>query len=136
MLTRKDEGGLPLIARPKLADSSRADLFVSLHYNALPDGVDPNRNRGSSAYYFHPQSYKLAEAILRRMLRRLKLPNFGLYYDNLAVCRVTSMPSALIEPAFLMHPLEEMRILDPEFREKLATAIVEGLEDFVKLSID
>ncbi len=136
MLTRNDELGLPLTARPKLADSSRADLFISLHYNALPDGVDPNRSRGSSAYYFHPQSYKMAEAILRRILKRMKLPNFGLYYDNLAVCRVTSMPSALIEPAFLMHPLEEMRILDPEFREELATAIVEGLEDFVKLSLD
>jgi N-acetylmuramoyl-L-alanine amidase len=136
MLTRNDELGLPLAARPKFADSSRAHLFLSLHYNALPDGVDPNRSRGSSTYYFHPHSYRLAEAVLRRMLKKLKLPNFGLYYDNLAVCRVTSMPSALIEPAFIMHPIEEMRILDPEFRDDLATAIVEGLEDFVKLSLD
>jgi N-acetylmuramoyl-L-alanine amidase len=134
MLTRDDPEGIALTARPKLAEVAGADVLLSLHYNALPDGVDPNRNRGSSAYYFHPQSYKLAEAILRRLLRKLKLPNFGLYYENLAVCRVTSMPAALLEPAFLMHPLEEVRILDAKFREDTATAIIQGLEDFVKLS--
>jgi N-acetylmuramoyl-L-alanine amidase len=134
MLTRTTEEGIALAARPKLAEAAGADLLVSLHYNALPDGVNPNRNRGSSAYYFHPQSYRLAEAILRRLLRRVRLQNFGLYYENLAVCRVTSMPAALIEPAFIMHPLEEMRILDADFRDDTAIAIVEGLEDFVKLS--
>jgi N-acetylmuramoyl-L-alanine amidase len=98
----------------------------------LPDGVDPDKNRGSSTYYFHPQSYPLAQSILRSMLKRLKLPNFGLFYDNLSVCRVTSMPSVLIEPAFLMHPLEEALILDSDFREKTAEAIVAGIEEFVR----
>lgn len=134
VLTRSGEEGISLAGRPQLAEAVGVDVLVSLHFNALPDGVNPDRSRGSSAYYFHPQSYKLAEAILHRLLKKLKLANFGLYYDNLAVCRVTSMPAALIEPAFLMHPVEEMRILDPEFREDTAAAIVEGLEDFVRQS--
>jgi N-acetylmuramoyl-L-alanine amidase len=132
ILTRNDSTGIALQARAKLAEVAGADIFISLHYNALPDGVNPDKNRGSSTYYFHPQSYPLAQSILRNMLKQLKLPNFGLFYDNLAVCRVTSMPSVLIEPAFLMHPLEEALILDPDFRNKTAEAIVAGIEEFVR----
>jgi N-acetylmuramoyl-L-alanine amidase len=132
ILTRNDSTGIALQARAKLAEVAGADIFISLHYNALPDGVNPDKSRGSSTYYFHPQSYSLAQSILRNLLKRLKLPNFGLFYDNLAVCRVTSMPSVLIEPAFLMHPLEEALILDPDFREKTAEAIVAGIEEFVR----
>ena len=133
VLTRQTmEEGIALAARTKLAEVAGADIFVSLHYNALPDGVNPDQNRGSSAYYFHPQSSLLAHSILRHLLRELKLPNFGLFYDNLSVCRVTSMPSVLLEPAFIMHPLEEALILDPAFREKTAAAIVAGIEEFAR----
>ena len=136
VLTRQTmEEGIALAARTKLAEVAGADIFVSLHYNALPDGVNPDKNRGSSAYYFHPQSYPLAQSILRNLLKQLQLPNFGLFYDNLAVCRVTSMPSVLLEPAFIMHPFEEALILDPAFREKTAAAIVAGIEEFVKTAI-
>lgn len=129
------EEGITLATRTKLAEAAGADIFVSLHYNALPDGVNPDKNRGTSVYYFHPQSYPLAQSLLRNLLKHLQLPNFGLFYDNLSVCRVTSMPSVLIEPAFIMHPLEEVLILDPAFREKTATAIVNGIEEFVRNSI-
>jgi N-acetylmuramoyl-L-alanine amidase len=133
VLTRQSaEEGITLAARTKFAEAAGADLFVSLHYNALPDGLNPDNSRGTSAYYFHPQSYPLAQSILRNLLKRLKLSNFGLFYDNLAVCRVTSMPSVLIESAFIMHPAEEILILDPTFREKTAEAIVTGIEDFLK----
>jgi len=136
VLTRQTiEEGIVLTARTKLAEVAGADIFVSLHYNALPDGVNPDKNRGSSAYYFHPQSYPLAQSILRNLLKQLKLPNFGLFYDNLAVCRVTSMPSVLLEPAFIMHPLEEALILDPAFRDKTAAAIVAGIEEFVRNAV-
>lgn len=136
VLTREGAEGITLGARPKLAEVVNADLLVSLHYNALPDGVNPFLNHGTSAYYFHPQSYGLASAILKKLLKNLKLPNFGLFYDNLAVCRVTSMPAVLIEPAFIMHPQEEALIRDPQFRRNIAEAIVQGMEEFVKAAKD
>lgn len=131
-LTRKSSHGASLQARTKMAIYLEADLFLSLHYNALPDGVNPWRNRGSSAYYYHPQSLSLAAAIQQRMLKKLELPDYGLYYDNLAVCRITQMPSVLIEPAFIMHPQEETLIKSPKFRKKTAEAIVDGIKDFYK----
>ncbi|RMF68160.1 MAG: N-acetylmuramoyl-L-alanine amidase, partial [Calditrichaeota bacterium] len=131
-LTRHDRHGITLAARARVAALLQPDLLVSLHYNALPDGVDPFRNRGSSTYYYQPQSRALAVAIQKRMVEKLKLANYGLFYDNLAICRVTQMPVVLVEPAFIMHPEEEMLIRNKKFMEKTADAIVKGIEDFLK----
>jgi len=37
----------------------------------------------------------------------------------------------LVEGAFLSNPEDEMLLLDDAFLEKLATAVVEGIEDFL-----
>ncbi|RMD97664.1 MAG: N-acetylmuramoyl-L-alanine amidase, partial [Calditrichaeota bacterium] len=133
-LTREGSYGINLASRTKIAEAVNAHIFVSLHFNALPDGVNPFHSRGTSTYYYHTQSYPLAKEVQRQLLRKTRLPNFGLFYDNLAVCRMTWMPSILVEPAFIMHPAEEMKILDPKFQRKVCEGIVAGLEKFVKKS--
>ena len=130
-LTRSQkEHNITLSARRKYADISNADIFISLHYNALPDGVNPFVMYGSSAYYFHSQNYTLANTLLLKLINKIKLSNFGLFRKNLAMCRITSMPAVLIEPAFMTQPTEEALILDSEFQQKTANAIIEGLESF------
>jgi len=110
----------------------QADVLLSIHHNALPDDVNPFTSRGTSTYYYHPQSHALAAAIQKRLLKKLKLPNFGLYYDNLSVCRTPQMPAVLIEPAFMMHPEEETQIRSRKYKQNAADAIIKGLEDFLK----
>jgi len=132
VMTRQTEQGPSLYDRPQVAVEANADILISVHNNALPDGVNPFRNHGSSAYYYHPQSYPLAVAIQRRFLEKLKLPNFGLFYDNLALCRPPQMPAVLVEPTFIMYPEEEQLLNSADFRKKIAEAIVKGIEDFVK----
>lgn len=131
-LTRKDHHGAALAVRTKLAAFVQADVLLSIHHNALPDGVNPFANKGSSTYYYHPQSHALAVAIQKRLQTKLKLTNFGLYYDNLSICRIPQMPAVLIEPAFIMHPDEEMQIRTRKYKKNAADAIVKGLEDFLK----
>ena len=135
-MTRKGYHGASLTARTKMAAYLEADMFLSLHYNALPDGVNPFQNHGISTYYYHPQSRILAMSIQKQLLGKLKLPNYGIFYDNLAVCRMTQMPSVLIEPAFIMHPEEEKLLLDPEFQNAAADAIISGIEQFLKQAKD
>ncbi|MFQ5707346.1 MAG: N-acetylmuramoyl-L-alanine amidase [bacterium] len=131
-LTRESRHGVALGVRPKMAALVGADLLLSIHHNAIPDGVNPFKSRGSSTYYFHPQSRPLAVAIQKELQKKLKLPSFGVYYDNLALCRPPQMPAVLIEPAFIMHPEEEMLIGSVEYQEKAAEAIIRGIEDFLK----
>jgi len=131
-LTRDDRRPASLRARPILARVLRPHVLLSLHHNALPDGVNPFENHGTSVYYYHPQSYPLAVKLQEALLRRLGFQNFGLYYDNLALCRPTQMPAVLAEPGFMMYPPEEMQIRTPAYRREVAKAVTEALEKFLK----
>lgn len=132
VMTREREEGIDLYTRPRLAAVVDADLLISIHFNALPDGVNPWRNNGSSTYYFHPMGSRLARSIHRAVLAELGLPDFGVYYANLALCRTTQMPAVLTEEAFMMIPEQERLLGTPEFRMRCARAILTGIERFLK----
>ena len=134
--SRHDDEGISLRARKRMAEIVSPDVLLSLHHNAIPDGLDPAKSRGTSTYYYQPQSYELARLVQQELLETFGLNDFGLYYDNLAMCRPTQMPAILIEPAFMMHPEEEMLILSDSYRKKCAAAIVDALEDYFKAKDD
>ena len=46
--------------RVALAESAGAELLVSIHNNALPDGINPFTNNGTSVFYNQPRSVPLA----------------------------------------------------------------------------
>jgi len=60
------------------------------------------------------------------------LRDLGVYYDNLALTRPTWMPSILCEGAFLMLPEQEAALRTPEFQERYARGIVDGLEEYFR----
>jgi len=130
--TRTGAEGISLRARKKMAEIVNPDFLLSLHHNAIPDGLNPFRNHGTSTYYYQPQSYDLARLVQENLLKKLKLVDFGLYYDNLAMCRPTQMPAILIEPAFMMYPEEEMLVKTKKYMNKCSDAIVDALEEYLK----
>jgi N-acetylmuramoyl-L-alanine amidase len=132
IITREDTSALPLYDRPKIARAADADLFISIHNNALPDGVNPFLNNGTSSYYYHPHSIKLARAIHGEMLKETDLADYGLYHGNLAVNRPTQYPAVLVECTFIILPEEEARLKTEKFQKKLARAIRKGIEKFLK----
>ena len=109
-----------------------ADILLSMHFNGLPDGVDPTKTHGISTYYYQPQGYRLAYLIQKKLLNRTGVKNFGLFYNNLAICRTTQMISVLVEPGFIIHPWEEILIASAAYREKVVAAISEAIEQFLK----
>ncbi|HOP06791.1 MAG TPA: N-acetylmuramoyl-L-alanine amidase [candidate division Zixibacteria bacterium] len=132
VMTRYDDRNVPLYSRPAFADSVGADLFISIHNNALPDGVNPFENNGASVYYYHPHSLDLARAVHHCLLDEIDLPDHGLYHGNLAVARSTAYPAILIECAFMILPEQEAMLKDVGFRKKIARGIREGVERFLK----
>ena len=131
-LTRNDMSPLALYDRPKIAVAEKADLFISVHNNAVADGVNPLISNGISTYYYHPHSQPMAEAVQKAMIRNIDLPDFGLYYGNLAVNRPTQYPAILIECAFMMIPEQEALLKKKSFRKKIAESVVEGIKDFLR----
>jgi len=136
VLTREEEQGVALLTRPHLAAFVNADVLLSLHFNSLPDGVNPYRNHGTSTYYFQPMSYPLALAIQEGLLEHLQLPDFGLFNRSLVLTRPTGMLAVLLEPAFMIHPEEERKIQSPAFQDSIAVAVTQSLEKFFDLRRD
>ncbi len=131
IMTRDGSGGLGLYDRPKLAVRERADLFISIHNNALPDGTNPFENNGTATFYYHPHSAPLAYAVHNSMKASLPLKDFGWYYGNLAVIRPTQYPAILVECAFMMIPEQEAKLKTRKFQKKIADAIVQGIKNYI-----
>lgn len=131
-MTRCDTSDVPLYDRPAIAKAAGADLYVSVHNNALPDGVNPFENNGTSTYYYHPHSIDLARRVHAELLEELKLPDHGLYHANFAVTRPTQYPAILVECAFMMIPQQEALLKTPNFRKKIAEAVTDGIKQFLK----
>ncbi len=131
-LTRGKEDGISVYTRPKLAAFIGADILLSMHFNSVPDGADPLKARGASTYYYHPQSYKLAYLVQQKLLQKTDSDNFGLRFGNFTVIRATQMLSVLVEPAFIIHPEDEIKIRSTEFQDQVTDAIVEAIEEFLQ----
>ena len=132
LMTRDTRDTLALGDRPIMARRANAHALVSIHLNALPDGVNPFTAQGTGSYYFWPPSEPMARAIQRGMVKWMGLPDLGVYYDNLALVRPTWMPSVLAEGAFIMIPEQEYAVSTPGFQERYARGVVEGLEEFFR----
>ncbi|HEX6808690.1 MAG TPA: N-acetylmuramoyl-L-alanine amidase [Gemmatimonadaceae bacterium] len=132
IMTRTTAAPVALGDRPIMARRADAQALVSIHLNALPDGVDPFVSHGTGTYFFHPQSEPLARALETSLVRRLGLPELGIHYDNLALARPTWMPAVLCEGAFIMMPEQEAALRTPQFQAAYARGIADGLETYFR----
>jgi N-acetylmuramoyl-L-alanine amidase len=131
-MTRTTDQPVELWPRVKFADSVSADLLVSIHNNALPDGVNPFTNNGASVFYNHPRSIPLAQAIQQALVRQLGVRDLGAARGDLALVRPTWMPAVLTEGLFLMVPEQESALRQPSGQRAYALAVRDGIVQFLK----
>ncbi|HSM08103.1 MAG TPA: N-acetylmuramoyl-L-alanine amidase [Gemmatimonadota bacterium] len=132
VLIRDDTLPIGLYERTTAAMDAGAELFVSIHNNALPDGVQPIGREGTSTYHYHPHSHDLAVAVQEGMLATMGLRDLGVYWGDLAVTRMSWMPSVLAEGAFMMIPSHEAALMTPEFQAAYARGVLDGIEAFLR----
>jgi N-acetylmuramoyl-L-alanine amidase len=135
-MTREGDSSIALYERPKFAYRHSPDVYISVHNNALPDGINPFYNNGSSTYYYESHSHDLAQLVQTRLVKATGLPDIGLYNGNFAVIRPTGYLAILVECAFMMIPEQEMALKEPSFQKKIAGAIVNGVLDFVDTEVE
>jgi N-acetylmuramoyl-L-alanine amidase len=132
VMTRTTAAPVALADRPIIARRANANAFVSIHLNAYPDGINPFISPGTGTYFFRSQSEPLARAVQRGMVAQMGLPDLGVNYNNLAVVRATWYPAVLCEGAFIMMPDQEFALRTPEFQERYARGIADGLENYFR----
>lgn len=132
LMTRKDSMPVDLTPRVLFADSVGADLLVSIHNNALPDGVNPFTNSGTSVYYNQPRSLAWARPVEAQLVRRLGIQELGVGRGDLALVRPTWMPSILTEGMFLMIPEQENALRSASGQRLYAQAVYDGTLAFLR----
>ena len=132
VMTRTTPDPVALEVRPAIARRAKGDLLVSIHFNALPDGLNPYTSHGTGTYFYQPHSIALARDVQEGMLRRMGLRDRGIFYENFALVRTTWMPSVLCEGAFIIMPDQEAAIRTPEFQRAYALGVADGIEAFFR----
>lgn len=130
ILTRTGDTNLTLAGRAQIANDSNADIFVSIHCNANTKSTV----QGTSTYYYNNGNgqvdvrKKLASVVQSELVNAIGRKNLGVLQANFAVLRLTTVPSILVETAFISNPEEEELLADSSFRSKIAEGIANGLE--------
>lgn len=132
IMTRTSPGPVDLNVRPSISRRENAEAFVSIHLNAVPDGLNPFRAQGTATYHYYMHSGALADSVQRTAVANLGLKNNGVKRENFAVIRGTWMPSILVEGAFIIMPDQEAALQTPEYQMKYAQGIVDGLENYFR----
>lgn len=130
--TNDESEQVPLQERSRFVKKIGGDIYISIHNNAIADGEDPySKARGFQIYYYHLHSYDLAKEIHKSFVKNINLPDEGLRFGDYHVARITSMPSILIENAYMILPEHEEMLLDHNFQNKIADAIYKGILNFL-----
>lgn len=130
-LMRDADVPLDLGPRVQRADRSGADLLVSIHNNALPDGINPFTNNGTSVFYNHVPSLPLAQAVQAALVEEVGLRDLGVARGDLAMVRPTWLPAILTEGFFMIVPEQEAALRTAEGRGRYARGVVEGIRRFL-----
>ncbi|ERN40563.1 N-acetylmuramoyl-L-alanine amidase [Rubidibacter lacunae KORDI 51-2] len=128
-MTRQDDRFISLGGRSQLANRARANLFVSIHANAISMSR-PDVNGLETFYY--STGRRLAQAIQSSMVQRFNMRNRGVKQANFHVLRHSSMPAVLVEVGFVTGREDAPRLADSNFRRAMAEAIAEGVLRYVR----
>jgi N-acetylmuramoyl-L-alanine amidase len=148
VLTRRDDRYLELFDRAHIANRIPRALFVSIHFNdsttGSGDGVETFYAQQKAAFRDDgwtfasliqgkpepapvDQGASFATSIQASIVGELGVTDRGAKPRQLAVVRLTRCPAVLVEGGFINNPAEARKLASPEYREKLATAVCDGV---------
>jgi N-acetylmuramoyl-L-alanine amidase len=126
MMTRATDTYVGLSERAQMANQAGADYFLSIHINAgggtgFESLVQPGCDNGETG-----RIRGIIHSAVADYFTANGMPDRGRKQADLAVCRETNMPAALIECGFI-DSADAQKLADPAFRQGIAEAIVKGL---------
>lgn len=140
LLTREDDSDLAakdtkgysrrkvedLKKRVQLINESEADLFISIHLNAIPSP----RWRGAQTFYYGSliENERLAKFIQAELRRNLENTDRSAKIINTVyLLKYAKKPGALVEIGFLSNPEERELLASDHYQTQLAASIYKGV---------
>lgn len=151
VLTRRDDSHIGLEERSALANRIDHSMFVSIHFNQSSaseasgvetfyarEKISPESAWTWVGFFSTPESPEsdngegLAGYIQTALVERVDATNRGIRGRPLYVVRHVRAPAVLVEGGFLSNAFDARLISTPEYRDRLASAIAEGVMRFEK----
>ncbi|QQZ09594.1 N-acetylmuramoyl-L-alanine amidase CwlD [Heyndrickxia vini] len=140
MLTREDDSDLADpntkgIGRRKVEDlknrlnminESDADLYLSIHLNAIPS---PRWSGAQTFYSPHLiENKRIAKFIQSELIRNLEnTDREAKILKNIYVVKNANKPGALVEIGFLSNPTERQNLKSEKYQKKISASIYNGI---------
>lgn len=118
--------------RAKMMNDLGCDLVLRIHC----DGAEGRKPNGiglyvNESYPISEASYAAAEAILPRMCEATGAKMRDIYEsDTYTGLNWSTVPCILVECGFMSNPEEDQKLNTPEYQQKLAEGMVEGICDY------
>jgi N-acetylmuramoyl-L-alanine amidase len=151
-MTRTNDTYVSLEDRVKFANRFSRAVFVSIHFNSsgggvgvesfalAPEGVTSNmfsehhvsasdvaRHAGNAQ---DEHNIALTASIHAMVLTRLAAFDRGVKHARFHVLRDVKIPAVLVEGGFISNPSEGQRIATSYYRQRLGTAIAQGIQNY------
>ncbi|MDF1657669.1 MAG: N-acetylmuramoyl-L-alanine amidase [Verrucomicrobiales bacterium] len=149
---------IELHERPKMNKNYESPVFVSVHFNSAgwkpsangievyalpsaglpttgkaPDPILDRRKDAGNAIV--PASFVFANTMQHTLLGKMSESfDRGVKRARYVVLRYSDVPSILIEGGFVTNPEETKKIHSPEWREKYASAVADGILAYMALA--
>jgi N-acetylmuramoyl-L-alanine amidase len=127
LMTRDGDYFVTLQGRCDFANTRNADLFISCHIDSAP-GLTAT---GSTTYYTSAPSQLFAREVQNELVKATGLRSKGIIQRRLYVTRNTIMPSVLTESCYISNPQEEKKLMDANFRQRVAVGLAQGICNYI-----
>ncbi len=152
VLTRSTDDFIPLDDRAAIASAQKSAIFISIHFNhggmgtgvesytLAPCGVPSMMADGPAVSDFREcngnsrdqENMALATASHAALVMKTRMADRGLKRARFVVIRDISIPGVLIEGGFLSNPTDAKLIATSLYRQTLATAVLQAVENYRK----
>ena len=131
IMTRTEDVNVYLNERARIANRENADLFISIHQNALEDD---DVTSGIETWY-NPvkdtESKILAQNIQENIIKTTNANDLGIKESKgLIVTQKTEMPSCLVETGFLSSTKERQKLAQDDYQDKIVEGIYNGIKSY------
>ena len=130
--TRTNDKHITLAERCAISNNKGANAFISIHLNA-----STNRNaHGIETWHYYKvgdNTKELANNIQNNLIKSTSAKNRGVKTtETLYVLKHTIAPAVLVECGFISNHEESELLFDDDYQNKIANAIVKGVEKTIK----
>lgn len=121
-----------LAARVEMVEESDADLFISIHANAVANA----KRHGAEVFYYAKSDVgkTLANSIQNELCKTTQTTYTAKNADYF-VLRRNKIPAALVEVGYITNMDERTALQSPEYQRKIAEAIGAGILNYYNTTI-